>query len=58
MNFKIEGKEYKSPKSHYVVLRDHELKTEHELHRLENKLDKHEALPMEKAHRFGETPKK
>jgi len=49
-NFKIEGKEYKSPKGHYVVLREHEKKTEHELHRLEDKLKKHEHLPLEKAH--------
>ena len=27
-NFKITGKEYKSPKSHYTILRDHEKKTE------------------------------
>ena len=50
MNFKIDGKEYKSPKSHYVVVREHEKKTENELHRLEDKLKKHESLPMEKAH--------
>jgi hypothetical protein len=49
-NYKISGKEYKSPKSHYVVVREHEKKTENELHRLEDKLKKHENLPMEKAH--------
>ena len=49
-NFKITGKTYESPKSHYVVVREHEKKTEHELHRLEDKLKKHEHLPMEKAH--------
>jgi len=48
-NFKIEGKENKSPKSHYVVLMEHEKKTEHELHRLEDKLKKNENLHMEKA---------
>ena len=49
-NFKIEGKSYPSTKSHYVVLREHEKKTEHELHRLEDKLKKHEHLPMDKPH--------
>ena len=52
-NFKITGKEYKSPKSHYTILRDHEKKTENELHRLEDKLKKHENLPQEKAHPKG-----
>jgi len=49
-NFKITGKEHKSPKSHYVVLREHEKSTENELHRLEAKVKRHENLPMEKAH--------
>ena len=49
-NFKITGKEHKSPKSHYVVLREHEKATENELHRLEAKVKRHENLPMEKAH--------
>ena len=47
-NFKIEGKEHKSPKGHYVKESPH--KIENEIHRLEKKLDKHIALPMEKAH--------
>ena len=55
-NFKIEGKEFKSPKAHYVVQRDHEFAKENELHRLEKKLDKHMSLPMEKAHRGTEQP--
>jgi hypothetical protein len=41
----------KSPKSHYVVLREHEKHTEHELSRLKEKLNKHISLPMEKAHK-------
>jgi len=49
-NFKIEGKAYPSKKSHYVVLREHEKQTENELHRLEDKLQKHENLPADKAH--------
>jgi len=47
-NFKIEGKEYKSPKGHYVKESPHRI--EKEVERLEKKLDKHIALPMEKAH--------
>jgi len=47
-NFKIEGKEHKSPKGHYVKESPH--KMEDEIHRLAKKLDKHIALPMEKAH--------
>ena len=47
-NFKIEGKEHKSPKSHYVKESPH--KMEDEIQRLAKKLDKHIALPMEKAH--------
>ena len=47
-NFKIDGKEYKSPKGHYV--KDSEHRTEDRIERLEQKLDKHIALPMEKAH--------
>ena len=49
-NFKVEGKIGKSPKSHYIVLREHEKHTEHELTRLKEKLDKHIALPASKAH--------
>jgi hypothetical protein len=55
-NFKISGKTHESKKGHYVVERDHKLATEHELHRLEKKLDKHMSLPMEKAHRGTEQP--
>ena len=55
-NFKITGKAHESKKGHYVVERDHALATEHELHRLEKKLDKHMALPMERAHRGTEQP--
>lgn len=47
-NFKIEGKEHKSPKGHYVKEAPHRI--EKEVERLERKLDKHIALPMEKAH--------
>ena len=47
-NFKIIGKEYKSPKGHYVKESPHRI--EKEVERLEKKLDKHIALPMEKAH--------
>ena len=47
-NFKIEGKEHKSPKGHYVKESPHRI--EKEVERLEKKLDKHIALPMEKAH--------
>ena len=47
-NFKITGKEHKSPKGHYVKESAHRI--EDEVHRLEKKLDKHIALPMEKAH--------
>ena len=47
-NFKIEGKEHKSPKGHYVKESPH--KMENEIHRLAKKLNKHIALPMEKAH--------
>ena len=50
-NFKMTGKTHESKKGHYVVQRDHEFAKENELHRLEKKLDKHMALPMEKAHR-------
>jgi hypothetical protein len=49
-NFKITGKTYDSKKSHYVVEREHEKKEHNELKRLEAKLEKHENLPMEKAH--------
>jgi len=49
-NFKIDGKHYESKKGHYVVEREHEKKEHNELVRLEKKLDKHIALPMEKAH--------
>ena len=49
-NFKISGKEHKSPKSHYVVLREHEKANENEIHRLADKLKKHESLPADKAH--------
>jgi len=45
------GKTHESKKGHYVVERDHALASENELHRLEKKLDKHIALPMERAHR-------
>jgi hypothetical protein len=50
MNFKIDGKHYESKKGHYIVTREHERATEHELHRLEKKLDKHMNLPAERAH--------
>jgi len=49
-NFKITGKLGNSPKEHYIVLREHEKSTENELHRLEDKLKKHESLPASKAH--------
>ena len=55
-NFKISGKSHESKKGHYVVERDHTLATENELHRLEKKLDKHIALPMERAHRGTDQP--
>ena len=45
-NFKIEGKEHKSPKGHYVKESPH--KMEDEIHRLAKKLDKHIALPWKK----------
>ena len=49
-NFKIEQKKTKeSPKGHYVKESEH--KMENEIHRLAKKLDKHIALPMEKAHK-------
>jgi len=51
-NFKIEGKEHKSPKGHYVKESPH--KMENEIERLSKKLDKHIALPMEKAHHVEE----
>lgn len=50
-NFKITGKLGNSPKEHYIVLREHEKATENELHRLEDKLKKHENLPASKAHK-------
>ena len=56
-NFKVEGKIGKSPKSHYIVLREHEKHTEHELTRLKEKLNKHIALPAEKAHGKGASQK-
>ena len=49
-NFKVTGKLGNSPKEHYIVLREHEKSTENELHRLEDKLKKHESLPANKAH--------
>ena len=36
-NFTVKGKVGKSPKEHYIVLREHEKSTENELHRLEDK---------------------
>ena len=48
-NFKIEGKTHESPKGHYVKESPHRI--EKEVERLERKLDKHIALPMEKAHK-------
>jgi len=56
-DFKIEGRIGKATKGHYVVLREHEKKTEHELHRLEDKLKKHMSLPMEKAHKKEKSQK-
>ena len=50
-NFKVTGKTHESPKSHYVIEREHEKKEHNELVRLEKKLDKHINLPMEKAHK-------
>jgi len=50
-NFEIKGKLASTSKGHYVVLREHEKKTENELNRLKDKLDKHIALPMEKANK-------
>ena len=48
-NFKItEHKQKPTTKGHYVKESAH--KIENELHRLEKKLDKHIALPLEKAH--------
>ena len=47
-NFKVEGKTYESKKGHYVKESPHRI--EKEVERLEKKLDKHIALPMEKAH--------
>ena len=47
-NFKIDGKTYESKKGHYVKESAH--RVEDEVKRLEAKLDKHIALPMEKAH--------
>ena len=47
-NFKITGKTHESPKGHYVKESPHRI--EKEVERLERKLDKHIALPMEKAH--------
>ena len=55
-NFKVTGKLGNSPKEHYIVLREHEKSTENELHRLEDKLKKHESLPASKAH--GKSQKK
>jgi hypothetical protein len=50
-NFKITGKTHSSPKGHYVKESEHRI--EKEVERLEKKLDKHIALPMEKAHPAG-----
>ena len=47
-HFKITGKTHESPKGHYVKESPHRI--EKEVERLEKKLDKHIALPMEKAH--------
>ena len=56
-NFKIEQKKTKeSPKGHYV--KDSEHRTEDRLDRLESKLDKHIAMPMEKAHHSHQSSQK
>jgi hypothetical protein len=55
-NFKIEGKTHESPKGHYIKESPH--KMEDEIHRLAKKLDKHIALPMEKAHHAEDSQKK
>jgi hypothetical protein len=49
-NFKIDGKQYDSKKSHYVVEKQHEIKQSADIKRLEEKLEKHQHLPMDKAH--------
>ena len=54
-NFKITGSGKASPKSHYVVVREHEKSDEQRIDRLAAKLDKHINLPMDKAH--PESPK-
>ena len=55
-NFKITGAASDGKtKGHYIVEREHEKATEHELKRLEAKLDKHMSLPMQKAHPNGKS---
>jgi hypothetical protein len=49
-NFKISGKTHESKKSHYVVEKQHEKKQSDDIKRLEEKLEKHQHLPMDKAH--------
>jgi hypothetical protein len=44
-NFKIDGKQYDSKKSHYVVEKGNS-----QVAQLEKKLEKHVNLPLEKAH--------
>jgi hypothetical protein len=49
-NFKITGKTHESKKGHYIVERDHEKACEQKIRRLDEKLEKHIHLPLEKAH--------
>ena len=53
MAYTIIGKGKESPKGHYVVEKSHQHPLEQKVARLEQKLDKHMHLPMEKAHHPG-----
>ena len=53
MAYEIKGKGKESPKGHYIVERGHQHPLEQKVARLEQKLDKHMSLPMEKAHHPG-----
>ena len=53
MAYTITGKGKESPKGHYVVEKSHQHPLEQKVARLEQKLDKHMHLPMEKAHHPG-----
>ena len=48
-NFKIDGKGSKAPSSHYIKESEHRM--ENEIHRLSDKLKKHESLSLNQAHK-------